>query len=146
MNHLRKTYKLFYNMRSSPQNTRFEEPILQILPSAQHDRRCPVGAGHDGTQPGMTPHSRAAPPRYTILGGYSSNAAPSSVKRLAPPLAFATPPFPSTKTAPLVLEPRPKPLSSTKSVIWVHGSSEIGPNYRPVTQQKGGKKPPAQLF
>ena len=35
MNYLRKTHELFYNMRSSPQNTRFEEPFdlsaLQIF-------------------------------------------------------------------------------------------------------------------
>ena len=35
-------------MRSSPQNTRSEEPILQILPSAQDDKRCPAATGHDG--------------------------------------------------------------------------------------------------
>ena len=45
----------------------------------------------------------APPPRYTILGGYNSKAAPSSVKRLAPPLAFATPPVPSTREGGFVL-------------------------------------------
>ena len=40
-------------MRSSPQNTRFEEPILQILPSAQHDKRCPAAIGHDEAADGQ---------------------------------------------------------------------------------------------